>query len=353
MQSNLYTKHELRFNAGGKFKILMVSDLHGCGTDRPAFDAEPKGDLKMLVEASNPDLVLLAGDITGGRYGVATEEELKAYLDWITEVLEEKQILWAHVYGNHDNEDGNITCAPGVPLEAQQQIYESYEHCISKRGPKDIHGVGNYVLPIKSSAGDTIAFNIWGLDSHQDFIEFEKEYGLEGNNRVCLERNIGGNTSFDTIRFDQVVWYWNSSKQLEDYCGRPVPGLMYFHTPLHEHAMVLLNPQTTGLRDVVARPVTDGLSDIFCAPINNGLFAAVLQRGDVKAIYCGHSHASFEGAYCGIRLGFDGSLSYSNSGTLKECRGGRIIELDENNPDKINSYMLRVMDINENQYKLL
>jgi len=349
LQNNLYTKHELRFHPNGKFKILMVSDLHGCGMDRPCYDVEPKGDLEALVEASHPDLVLFAGDNTGGRYGVATEDELKTYLDWITEILEKNHILWAHVYGNHDNEDGNVTCAPGVPLDIQQQIYESYEHCISKRGPRDIHGVGNYVLPIKSSVGDTIAFNIWGLDSHQEITQFEKEYGLEGNNRTCLDKNIGGNTGFDTVRFDQVVWYWNSSKQLEAYNRAPIPGLMYFHTPLHEHAMVLLNPERTGLRDVVGRPVTDGLSDIFCAPVNQGLFSAVLQRGDVKAIYCGHTHVSFEGTYCGIRLGFDGGMSYSNSGTLEECRGGRIFELDENSPGELRSYMLRLMDIRKPQ----
>ena len=39
--------------------------------------------------------------------------------------IEEKQIPWCHVYGNHDHENA-------VDLAKQQEIYESYEYCISK-----------------------------------------------------------------------------------------------------------------------------------------------------------------------------------------------------------------------------
>ena len=60
----------------------------------------------------------------------------------MVEILEEKRIPWAHVYGNHDAEGDN------VPKEKQQQIYESFDYCVSQAGDPSLPGVGNYVLPV-------------------------------------------------------------------------------------------------------------------------------------------------------------------------------------------------------------
>ncbi len=61
-----------------------------------------KDRIKSTVDKTNPDLVIFTGDNT--LYS-DTEEKLRANIDIIAGYLEEKQIPWCHVYGNHDYEN--------------------------------------------------------------------------------------------------------------------------------------------------------------------------------------------------------------------------------------------------------
>ena len=64
----------------------------------------------------------------------------------------------------------------------------------------------------------------------------------------------------------------------------------------------------------------------------------------MKAIFCGHDHKNdFSGVYCGIRLGFDGYLSYCAC-HMEELRGGRLFEISADAPDQIHTKMVRVKD---------
>lgn len=72
--------------------------------------------------------------------------------------MESRKIPWAHVFGNHDHDID-------VDDIKKTKIYEEYEYCISKH-TENIYGTTNFVLPIKYSNKNEIAFNIWGLDSN-------------------------------------------------------------------------------------------------------------------------------------------------------------------------------------------
>lgn len=330
----------LRFSPDGSFKILMFSDTHGCAPDRDLFDAQIKDDAAKLIDATSPDLVLLAGDITGGRRGVATVIELRAFLDWFLPVMEDRGIPWAHVYGNHDNEDGCVPSSkPGVPNAVQQAVYESYPHCMSDAGPADIHGTGNYVLPVLGSSCDEPRFLVWGLDSGQNAFDFEREYGFSG----AILPSMGAR-NYDGIRWDQVNWYRTESESFEKRYGCKIPGLMYFHIPLPEHMLVIENPDKCEMAGSYAEPMLSSWK-LFASAFNSGLFASVLERGDVRGIYCGHAHnTDFEGMYCGIKLGCDGAITYSNSGVDEKWRGGRLFCIDESDPGAFKTRFVRVSD---------
>ena len=78
---------------------------------------------------------------------------------------------------------------------------------------------------------------------------------------------------------------------------------------------------------------------------NSGLFAAILQREDIKCIASGHSHNdTFEGTYCGVTMCMDGSAGYRCYGK-EELKGGRVFVIDENDTDKIDTYMVHYKDI--------
>lgn len=328
MTDLLNLKHTLRFDKNGKFKILMMSDLHG----GVGMSSQLPAAVEAIVAATSPDLVLLNGDTAGpGRIHVENEAQLRGLLDAVTAPMEKRKIPWAHVFGNHDNNFG-------FSNEGQQAVYETYPYCISKSGDKDIHGTGNYVLPVLANKGDKILFNIFGMDSHESMSEFSRDYGLPEDTQYVLPQHFCFGRNYDTLHFDQIRWYFNTSEELERLNGAKIPALMYMHIPVPELCLVLNNRSLCNY---------DGNSreEVGCGELNSGVFSACLQRGDVKAMFFGHDHVcDFTGAYCGIMLGYDGGMDY-DSYQADDLRGGRVFELDAAQPEKINTYMVRIRDI--------
>ena len=327
VQETLYTKRPLRFSSDGKFRILMVSDIHGgVGYD----EMRTVRALQALVDHTSPDLVLLGGDIAGpGTIHVENQTQLKQLLDGLVSPMERAGIPWAHVYGNHDDNFG-------LSNAEHQPVYESYPCCVSKAGPADVSGVGNYVLPVWDAKGETILFNVFGLDTHHGMPEFREQFGL-GSNVDPIEPTGMENEDEAPLHFNQVAWYYQTSQALEAYAGHKIPALMYMHFPLPEHRIVSMHREECQFEGTQLSPIS-------CSKLNSGLFSACLQRGDVKAIFCGHDHKNdFSGVYCGIRLGFDGYLSYCAC-HMEELRGGRLFEISADAPDQIHTKMVRVKD---------
>lgn len=326
-QELITLKHTLRFNKNGKFRILMMSDLHGgigCSAQLPVA-------IEALIENTRPDLVLLGGDTAGpGRIHVETAEHLRSLLEAVTLPMEKRGIPWAHVFGNHDDNFG-------LSNEEQESVYESFPCCVSKYGDKTVSGVGNYVLPIKASGSEKVIFNVFGLDSHGNMNQFGAHFGLPAMryvlpNHFCLGRD------YDTVHFDQIMWYYNTSAEMEKRNGEKIPALMYMHIPLPEFCLIDRNPEECGYQG-------NQREDIGCGELNSGLFSACLQRGDVKAIFCGHDHINdFYGTYCGIMLGYDAGMDY-DAYQQNDLRGGRIFDLDEKDAWHIKTSMVRIADI--------
>lgn len=328
VQEYLTLKKELRFNKDRKFKILMMSDIHGgVGMSKQIPVA-----IKAVFDEVQPDLVLLAGDIAGpGVIHVSTQQELREMLEVITQPMESAGVPWAHVYGNHDDNFGLMN-------GQQQPVYESFPCCVSKWGDRDISGVGNYVLPILSHEGEKIVFNVFGLDSHRGMCQFSQEFGLPEDTQYVLPNHFCNGRNYDSVHFDQIMWYYNTSKLLEEYNGGKIPALMYMHIPIPEHCLITRN------RDRCQYEGNQG-ENVACTELNPGVFSACVQRGDVKAIFCGHEHINdFSGVYCGIKLGYDAGMDY-NAYQQDALRGARVFELNESDAANINTYIVRVRDI--------
>lgn len=317
-EENLKTKKELRFK-NGKFKIVMFSDLHG----KITFDRRTVMGVEVLTDELKPDLVLLGGDNVCGGSHLQSEQLFRNSFDDIANIFESRQIPWAHVFGNHDKE-------VGLSESDQQDIFEKYEHCLSKRGPADIHGVSNYMLPIKASEGDKIKFNVWGMDSHR------YNSTVNGHSTILPNHFCTGDDA-DHCRPDQIMWYYNTSIELEKYCGEKVPSIMYFHQPIPEFNLITRNPAETGM-------VGEHRERVCGTELNYGLFAFAATRNDVKGMYCGHDHVNtFSGTYAGIHLGYIGGLGF-NVYMHPDLRGCRVIEIDEADPAAYKTYIYKVLD---------
>ena len=325
------TRIPLRFHRDGTFRILMLTDLHG------GYYASEKliAGIDALLEHEHPDLVLFGGDISVGKCydnGICTPEALRAYLERMLEPLHRRGIPWAHVFGNHDRE-------AGMSNEEMLPVYESFPLCLSVAGPQEVRGICNYVLPVWSSKIDRdrrAAYNIFALDSNQYYTGYLKQFGLPADTLTRLEHPVCSGNDAAMPMFDQVMWYYNTSQRMERENGAKIPAVMFMHIPTPEHYHCSVNPEQTNL-------VGCSRESVGCSEQNTGLFMACLQRGDVKGIFCGHDHLNtFHAEYCGITLGYAGSIGYDMS-THDELRGGRIIDLDESGG--MRTRFVRLLDI--------
>ncbi|MBR7133521.1 MAG: metallophosphoesterase [Clostridia bacterium] len=316
LSKNLYTKHRLSFNNEGKFKILLFSDVQ----ERTNFDKKTLDCINMMLDEAKPDLVVLGGDQCMGP-DVHSVEDFKKFLSVLASPMEQRKIPWAHIYGNHDYD---------LEFEQllQQSFYEEYPFCISKH-TEGISGVTNFMLPIFKHNSDEVGFSVWGLDTHRDKYQFAKDYGIE--KMVDFKNNSTNSSVYDFIKFDQMMWYWNSSVELERHSGKKIPGLMCMHVAPVEFSLAIDNPEQCALKGYNPEKLDSGV-------LNSGIFAEVLQRGDIRCICCGHTHMnSFEADLFGIKACFDGSAGLTCYGEA-ETRGGRIFEIDEQSPDDVLTY---------------
>ena len=330
------SKLPLKFDKSGRFRILMMSDLHYA----PDRDERTIRLMEMLLDSQKPDFVMLAGDNTTGK---ATKEEFLPLLSDIAAPMETRRIPWAHVFGNHD-------ISPDVSKEYQQAEYEKYAYCLSKTGDSSLPGVGNYFLPVCGQDGEPL-FGIWALDSHQDFETPSVPADFTDNVywNLLMPSRLHAGSDWEFVRYEQIQWYWNSSVAIEKKLKRKLPSLMFLHIPLPEFNALLRNANRTGTVGEYNEPVSS-------SELNSGLFAAALQRGDVKGIFAGHDHNNtFDGTYCGIRMGYDGSAGYhaygmgkyDPSGDRERLRGGRIFDLRAEDPWKIETKMILAADLQQ------
>ena len=218
----------------------------------------------------------------------------------------------------------------------QQPVFERVPLCLSEAGPEAVSGVGNYVLPVLAHDSDTVRYHIFALDSHREHTDYIERFGLPKDTRIRLEHPMCSGSAQAGPMFDQVMWYSRTSSDAEAANGAKIPAVMYMHVPLPEHFHAARNPEQTHLRGAKREAVC-------CSELNSGLFAACLQRGDVRGIFCGHEHyCDFSAEYCGITLAYDGALGFDMSGH-DDLRGGRIIDLSEDGTMK--THQVRLMDL--------
>ncbi|KAJ7588171.1 Metallo-dependent phosphatase-like protein [Mycena floridula] len=198
----------LHFSRSGKFKILQIADLHfsvGKGTCKDTKTPCSNSDdltaslLASVLEKEKPDLVVFSGDQLNGqaRTTPSASWDPKSVLAKFSKMVAEKKIPWAAVFGNHDSE-------LGASRAEQMQLMKALPYSVVEPGPKDVHGVGNYVLKIKSAdASKTQLLTLYFLDSGS----YSKGYW-----------NFWGAftpTAYDWIHQTQIDWFLQESAAIK------------------------------------------------------------------------------------------------------------------------------------------
>ena len=311
----LQSKVKLSCDKDGNFKTLTLADVHAVGK----IPENVEQNIRTLVDRVQPNLVIFTGDNTI----CGDEATLRAALDSMVGYIEQKQIPWCHVYGNHDHEGG-------MSNEQLQPIYQSYTYCVSQRGETDVSGVGNYVLPVYKHDSNEIVSLVWGLDSGAYLSEEDKQTAFSKEKPVYPDKP---NSPYDYIKADQIQWYYQTSQLLERHYNRKIPGLMAFHIPLQETYYAWKNRETL--------PIWTGEKhESVCASVvNSGLFQALVERGDVKAVVNGHDHINdFMVEYNGVKLCYSPGVSTLTYHDVR-MMGGRVFTWHQDTPTNIQTHV--------------
>ena len=322
----------LRFK-DGKFKIMLLGDLHDCYDMKNDNAAEKMDDTLALigkaVKELKPDLVIYMGD----NARASTEYEMRAVISRITYPVSVSDTPFDLVFGNHDRE-----CE--VDLPTQLKLYREHENCYAFNADDGLSGYGNHNLVIKSGDGEKDIFNLWFIDSHSLYSDRSKSY-------------------YDAVHEDQIEWYKKTAKELADKNGGKVlPSLLFQHIPVPEEYELLREAKPYEKLDSVQghktysdkyymlKPEVEGyLGEGPAVPdFNSGEFAAWKETGDVLGAFFGHDHMNdFAGYVDGIILAqckTAGFRVYTDG-----CRSGvRLITLEENNPENVQTRMYHFKD---------
>ena len=301
----------LQYNTDGKFRIMQISDIQ----DNFIMRSITKKVLKKALDTYPVDLIVLTGDNISSTS--LTKLSARLAIDQFMSILEDYGIPVVMTFGNHDDENTLAT------KEYQVSIYEKYDCFVGCAG-EDLGdtNLATYFVPIYSSTNkNKMVSNIWMMDS----------------GTYNTETESGG---YAATTKAQIEWYKNKSAELEEAYGRKIPSLMFQHIIVPEiwDALEECEAGTPGSygHDGKAYKLPEGtvgeLNETPCPPnYNNGQFDAVLERGDVMAMFFGHDHTnSFELNYKGVGLINTPGIGFNSYNGWNE--GVRIITLDENDP---------------------
>ncbi|MCR5042484.1 MAG: metallophosphoesterase family protein [Clostridia bacterium] len=316
----------LRFNSDGRFKIVQFSDIQ----DGTYLRAATKSFLKKTVESEKPDLVVLTGDNIAGYWAKSPAKSTHAIKQFMN-IFESLGVPVAIVFGNHDDQDS------GFSKEEQMEVYNSFSVSVSLDEGDALSGCGTYNVPILSSDGSKVAFNVWMFDSG------------------TYDEGDGYDYGYDHVHADQVEWYKNKSDELKEANGgEPVYSIAFQHIIVGEiwDALKEVGEGTEGAVEhdgkyyVLPDDAQGVLHETPCpGGRNDGQFASFLEQGDVLATVSGHDHVNtFVIPYRGVDIINTPTCGFRSYGEV-ETRGARVFVIDEADTSVYETYLVSADEV--------
>lgn len=322
-----YDESPLRFDENGKFKIMHLCD---CQDVYPANQKMLKF-MDAAIKKYNPDVVILGGDNT-----VSSGEDRENAIKELVSVFVKNRTYFSLVFGNHDYETAKIGDDEWITNDKQLKMYQRLggEYCLAYDPKPALHGSATHNLPVFSSDGKEIKFNLWLFDSG-DYVQDEN----------------GKNLGYDCVTEDQIEWYEDTSEKLERKVGKKVPSFAFQHIVVNDVYDALFRETP-----VDAGPLSGDLNRSFsngklysCMPktenfdgflleypcpgyYNYGQLDAMAERGDVLAVFSGHDHVdSYRTELNGVKIITTPGATFHSYGS-DLIRGARFITVNENDP---------------------
>ena len=231
--------------------------------------------IRALIERTNPDLITVSGDIAWAGY----DNAYTMFADFV----EQFQIPWAVVWGNHDNQNGKDH------VEKIVEKYLTYPHFVYEKGNPAL-GNGNYVIRIEENDKPVEALIM--MDSH-DKADYTDEVGETKQEWAKLTSK-------------QIEWYKTQAVQLK--AAGCADATLILHIPIYAYrtaSLAAYKPNLPLNELTVAQADgddcwNDGYKNstgvqhegIASYPADDGVFDALKSDDLVKHILAGHDHVN-------------------------------------------------------------
>lgn len=315
----------MKFSSDGKFRIMHVTDTHleDYNVDSSCWA------IGYACDKEKPDIAIITGDNVQNCENPADTKKL---IDKLMTVFQSRNIPVAVTFGNHDSESGSMS------REELMAYYNTYSCSVSVDDGEALSGCGTYNLPVLSSDGEKVKFNLWVFDSN--------DYDGKGH--------------YGCVKADQVEWYKKTSDELKKANGGEVVySLAFQHIIVPEVYDVLKKVEKKELFSY-EHIINEGeyysfdensinygkLHETPCSGGENfGQFDAMVEKGDVLGIFSGHDHSNAFGVQNqGIDIVNSLSTRYNNERYSTQY-GYRMIVVDENNTADYSTYSVHWYDM--------
>lgn len=288
------------------FRILQLTDLHmGFGFLSRKKDRLAMTAIRTLIEETRPHMIVLTGDSTFPFLPKAGTLNNRRQAIKLMEFLDDFEIPYTLVFGNHDCEMGCV-CSKRELAE----LYKKGKYCIFTEGREDLTGVGNFIIELTADSGEVLMPMVM-LDSNM--------YGEGG-------WFYGG---FDRIHDDQVDWCMERLKQLQQK-NTDIKAMAFFHMPPAEFKEAY-EKMKLGDRSIIYCHGSVGEKDEYfgISRFEGTFFDRAVNNGVIKWIFCGHDHLNtLSLIYKGIQITYGMSIDYLGYKNIHKShiqRGGTLI----------------------------
>lgn len=275
------------FTTDGDFKILQLSDLHiGGGAFSIGKDDAALSAVEEMIRQSQPDLVIVTGDITFPVPYSAGTNNNKRSTELFIELMNNLQVYWTVTFGNHDQEIYSTLNGDQVAELYENAAHpESNGYCLFQRGKADVDGNGNTMIKVKNTSGITTQVLVL-LDSHsytdQDPLGIKMLYGNISDNQLdYYETEINRITA--------------ANKAIDSTCAT-VKSLGFWHIPIAEYLTAYNAYVDSGYAASGANftyhygKAWEGGRIVYSGEAEDDVFERMYALGSTQGIFCGHDH---------------------------------------------------------------
>lgn len=249
--------------------------------------------IRETIESVKPDFIFISGDIVYGEF----DDNGTSFIKFV-EFMESFGILWAPVFGNHDNESI-------MGVDWQCGILESADHCIFKQ--RQLTGNGNYTVGIVQ--GKRLKRVFYMIDSN----------GCGSISDVSMAN--GHSKPTPGFGDDQMEWIKSSAKKIKNtYPDTKLSFVFHIQTEIFKEAYSKYGFTGSGTNE---NPInideitnkSDGDLGYIGANLKNawdesGQVYDMMKKLGVDSVFVGHEHANNASVvYDGIRFQYGNKSS--------------------------------------------